>query len=315
MTVDQPARTVRIDEASGQRIDNYLARILKGIPRSRIYQMIRKGEVRVNGGRVKPTHRLHAGDRVRIPPVRQAVNAAQAFIGERQLGVLEAAILHEDDRLLVLDKPAGLAVHGGSGVAFGAIEALRRLRPGVPLELVHRLDRDTSGVLLISKRRSTLRALHAHLRAGTVEKFYRLIVHGQWPHTLTRVEQPLTRYLTPSGERRVRVDPEGKPSLTTFEIEAHAAQATLLTAELHTGRTHQIRVHCRAAGHSILGDAKYASEAELAWDLARGVRRLSLHASRITLPEDGGVRTFEAPMPAELHTLWQRLERSAPEDG
>lgn len=306
------ARLVEIREDDGQRIDNFLVRELKGVPRSRIYQMIRKGEVRVNGGRVKPTRRLQSGDRVRIPPVRQGVLPATAFIGEGQLQALSDAILHEDERLLVLNKPAGVAVHGGSGVSFGVIEALRRLRPGAELELVHRLDRDTSGCLLVAKRRSVLRELHALIRAGDVHKHYRLIVHGIWPRHLVRVDRPLTRFVTASGERRVRPDDAGKPSLTSFQLAAQAATASLLTAQLHTGRTHQIRVHCQLVGHSILGDEKYASAEELEADQKLGVRRLCLHASRIEIPWSRSARVFQAPLPADFEAVWRRLERSAP---
>lgn len=313
---DRPrVSVVVIDAESGQRIDNFLVGHLRGVPKSRIYQMIRKGEVRVNGGRIKPTYRLRSGDQVRIPPVRLAEPVAAAFIGDAQLESLATAVLHEDDRLLVLDKPAGLAVHGGSGVAFGAIEALRRLRPGTDLELVHRLDRDTSGCLLVAKRRSALRELHALIRAGELIKTYRLIAHGSWPVELKQVDRPLTRYLTGSGERRVRGDSEGKASLTTFRVDAHAASATLLTAQLHTGRTHQIRVHCREAGHSIAGDEKYAAPEELAADRRLGIRRLCLHACRIEIPWSHEPRVLEAPVPTEFLAAWRAFERSAPEHG
>jgi len=303
-------RVVEIDEDSGQRIDNYLVRVLKGVPRSRIYQMIRKGEVRVNGGRIKPTYKLQSGDQLRIPPVRLTAGPAETFIGQARLDDLAGAVLYEDDRLLVLDKPAGLAVHGGSGVSFGAIEALRRLRPGASLELVHRLDRDTSGCLLVAKRRSSLRELHALIRAGSLNKTYRLIVHGHWPVDLDRVEAPLTRYVTISGERRVRGDQQGKPSLTTFQLDEHAAAASLLTARLHTGRTHQIRVHCRLAGFSIVGDEKYASVEELAADRALGIHRLCLHASRIEIPWSRPAQVVEAPLPVDFQRAWQLLSAS-----
>jgi len=306
---------MQIGEEAGQRIDNYLVRHLKGVPKSRIYQMIRKGEVRVNGGRIKPTHRLCEGDQVRIPPVRQASAEAPSFIGQTQLDSLAAAVLYEDERLLVLDKPAGMAVHGGSGVSFGVIEALRRLRPQAELELVHRLDRDTSGCLLVAKRRSTLRALHELIRSGALIKTYRVIVHGTWPATLVRMDEPLTRYLTPTGERRVRGDEAGKPSLTTFDVDAHAKGATLLTARLHTGRTHQIRVHCRLAGHSVVGDEKYAAPAELAADRNAGIQRLCLHASRIEIPWQQDPRVVEAPLPGDFQHIWRQFERSASEHG
>lgn len=294
------------EEGVGQRVDNFLTRILKDVPKSRIYKMIRKGEVRVNKGRVKPTTRLNQGDKLRIPPVRTRPATEEAFIGSRQLALLEASILHEDERLIVLNKPAGIAVHGGSGVSFGVIEGLRRLRPTCSLELVHRLDRETSGCLLISKRRSALRRLHEQIRAGALDKQYRMIVRGVWPDGLERVDVPLHKYVTASGERRVKVSDEGKQSLTSFAVISGGASATLLKAMLHTGRTHQLRVHCLHTGHGILGDEKYRSDAEELEDRAAGVTRLCLHAERIVLPDD---ITFEAPVPADFQQIWQRLVR------
>jgi 23S rRNA pseudouridine955/2504/2580 synthase len=307
----QSARIVDVGEAVGQRIDNFIVRILKDVPKSRIYRMIRKGEVRVNGGRIKPTYRLQPGDQVRIPPHRARPAGQPAFMGSAQLNRIEQAIIHEDDRLLVLNKPAGLAVHGGSGVSFGAIEALRRLRPDQSLELAHRLDRDTSGCLLIAKKRSALRQLHERFRDGTLTKTYTLIAHGAWPEKQRPIALPLTKYLTHSGERRVRTDPQGKPSKTTFRIQAQApgGGATLLSAELHTGRTHQIRVHACATGHSIFGDEKYASPAELAADRGLGIQRLCLHASRVGIPDGDSLQTFECPLPAAFSAAWKTLEQ------
>lgn len=269
--------------------------------------MIRKGEVRVNGGRVKPTTRLNAADRLRIPPVRTRPPSTDAFIGSRQLEALEAAILHEDDRLLVLNKPAGIAVHGGSGVSFGVIEGLRRLRPEASLELVHRLDRETSGCLLVAKRRSTLRALHEQIRSGTLGKEYLLMVRGRWPDDLAHVDAPLHKFVTATGERRVRVSAEGKPSQTSFEVISRAPTATLLRATLHTGRTHQLRVHSLHAGHGILGDDKYTDDEALAADRAAGIDRLCLHAARLVLEDE---RVFEAPLPDALERVWRALEQA-----
>ncbi len=300
-------RVVEVGEdGAAQRVDNYLTKILKDVPKSRIYRMIRKGEVRVNGGRVKPTTKLKASDQLRIPPVRTQPPAADAFIGSRQLDILEAAILYEDEKLLVLNKPAGIAVHGGSGVSFGVIEALRRLRPQCSLELVHRLDRETSGCLLVSKRRSMLRRLHEQIRDGALDKRYQMIVRGVWPTSLQQIDAPLHKFVTGSGERRVKVSPEGKPSRTGFEVLSGAPQATLLAATLHTGRTHQLRVHCLHAGHGILGDDKYASEPERVADKAAGIQRLCLHADRIVLT-DGSA--FDAPLPADFQRIWERLSR------
>ena len=303
------ARVVDVEENAGQRIDNFLVRILKDVPKSRIYRMIRKGEVRVNGGRIKPTYRLKTGDKVRVPPHRARPEGQPACLGSAQLSRIEAAIIHEDERLLVLNKPAGLAVHGGSGVSFGAIEALRRLRPGQSLELAHRLDRDTSGCLLIAKKRSALRKLHEQFRTGTLTKTYTLIAHGTWPRKELQINMPLTRYVTSSGERRVRTDPAGKPSRTTFRILAHGSGATLLSAQLHTGRTHQIRVHACATGHSISGDEKYASPEELAADRVLGIQRLCLHAARLEIPDGDSSRVFECPLPAAFVAAWQIFEQ------
>jgi len=317
--VRQGVRIVEVaDDAVGQRIDNFLTRLLKDVPKSRVYKMIRKGEVRVNGGRVKPTLKLRLADQVRVPPVHVAPVAAPAFIGSRQLEILAAAILYEDERLLVLNKPAGIAVHGGSGVSYGVIEGMRRLQPGANLELVHRLDRETSGCLMISKRRSMLRTLHEQMRTGAIGKHYHAIVRGSWPDSLRRVDVPLYRYVAANGERRVRVAPEGKPSLTTFTVDARTETASLISAELHTGRTHQIRVHCQHAGHGVLGDDKYATDTECQWDRDHRVRRLCLHAGRIVLPDGGG--TFEAPLPPDFRQIWRRLEQSGsgtagPENG
>ena len=299
---------VRVGEHSGQRIDNFLVRELKDVPKSRIYRMIRRGEVRVNGGRIKPTYRLKAEDRVRIPPHFARESGSQPFVDPRHLDRLEGAILHEDERLLVLDKPAGLAVHGGSGISLGAIEALRLLRPAATLELVHRLDRDTSGCLLVAKRRSTLRALHEQLRLGRIVKHYRVIVHGHWPKERRTVSEPLEKFVAPNGERRVRVSPAGRASRTSFEVEAQAGIATLLLAELHTGRTHQIRVHTRHLGHSIIGDEKYSTDEELSVDRRLGINRLCLHAQSLTLTLDGQARSFESPVPGEFQAAWRALE-------
>lgn len=304
---DSKVRKVTVADEVGQRIDNFLLRTLSDVPKSRIYRMLRKGEVRVNGGRIKPTYRLEAGDEVRIPPYWRSRQTRETFIGSEQLSRVEAAIIFEDDDLLVLDKPAGIAVHGGSGVSFGVIEALRRLRPHDRLELAHRLDRDTSGCLLVSKHRRALSRVHASIRAGTMGKRYALIVHGLWPDFRTSVHLPLQKYVTHSGERRVRVDPAGKESLTEFSVEARSACASLLTAQLITGRTHQIRVHSAASGHSIVGDTKYAPAADVAVCKRFAIERLCLHAEEVVLPWDQGERRFSCPRPAEFARIWSQL--------
>ncbi len=311
---DSPGSGVRhliVGQEDGQRIDNYLLRELRGLPRSRVYRMLRKGEVRVNGRRVKPTHRLAPGDTVRVPPVRglpgTVTDDAPAVISAGVLAALEQSLVFEDDELLVLNKPAGMPVHGGSGLAFGAIEALRRLRPEADLELAHRLDRDTSGCLLVAKSRRRLLELHRALRDREVKKDYRLIVLGRWPRRLRTVRLPLRRYLLGSGERRVRVADDGKPSRTDFEVLACTDAASLLSARLHTGRTHQIRVHASASGHPVAGDSKYSSPAQQAAVAAVGVHRLCLHAEALVLILDGRKCRFSAPVPADLEAAWAAL--------
>jgi len=302
---------VAIDsELAEQRIDNFLLSRLKGVPRSRVYRLLRTGEVRVNKGRVKPDYRLAAGDEVRIPPVRRGSDeAAGAVIGPRPLHQLEGAILYQDDDLLLIDKPAGMAVHGGSGVSFGVIEALRQLYPMQALELVHRLDRDTSGCLLVSKCRSGLRRLHELMRAGTVEKRYLALLKGPIDWDRQRVNAALRKNLLRSGEREVRVDPEGSPSVTLFRRIQVFTTATLVEARLLTGRTHQIRVHAAHLGHPILGDEKYGDPVANREMRRFGLRRLFLHASTLSFPLSGQGKGFEmtAPLPAELQFVLERL--------
>jgi 23S rRNA pseudouridine955/2504/2580 synthase len=302
------AKTLLIDDsADGQRIDNFLLKTLSRVPKSRVYRMLRSGEVRVNGGRKKPTYRLCAGDAVRIPPHHADPAPAEKFIGDRTLAELEASILFEDQDLLVVNKTAGLAVHGGSGVPFGLIEAMRRLR-GPEIELVHRLDRDTSGCLLLAKHRSALTRLHQALRDGTARKHYRLIVQGAWPEGLDSVRLALHKYQTESGEGRVRVAGDGKPSRTDFTVLDRAADATLLEAHLLTGRTHQIRVHAASSGHAIVGDSKYSAEADFAAASRLGIRRLCLHAQSLSIPWEDGQRRFECPVPDDFADAWQLLK-------
>ena len=293
-------------QAAGQRIDNYLLRELPGVPKSRVYRMLRKGEVRVNGSRVKPTYRLQGGEKLRIPPLRDATPAAPvpAFIGDQLLTTVEDAIIYEDDHLLALNKPAGFAVHGGSGLAFGIIEVLRRLRPDDQLALVHRLDRDTSGCLLVAKDRGTLLALHRALRERTVSKQYVAVVHGRWPRRLRTVRLALERYHTASGERRVRVSSSGKPSRTDFEVLSVGDSATLVRAHLHSGRTHQIRVHAQASGHPVVGDEKYASPEQQALAAARGIKRLCLHAETLVFEHGGHRLRLHAELPEDFQEAW-----------
>ena len=303
---------VSTDQA-GQRVDNFLLARFRGLPRSRVYRLLRRGEVRVNGGRIGPDHRLQAGDRVRLPPVDLPPPRLPQQAPTRQLDELGARILYEDERLLVLDKPAGLACHGGSGIRYGAIEALRQLRPNQPfLELVHRLDRDTSGCLLIAKRRSTLRALHEQLRAGAVKKRYLALLIGHLGSRRQRVDAPLARYER-GGERLVRVDPAGKPAATVFHVREYFPRALLAEAELLSGRTHQIRVHAAHLGCPLAGDAKYGdrqAEEELG-DI--GLKRLFLHAAELEIAPIEGVRAcrFSSPLPSALESVLIRLRQQS----
>jgi len=307
---------VRVDEESdGQRIDNFLLRVIKGVPRSHLYRVLRRGEVRVNKGRIKPDHRLQAGDLVRIPPMRMSQPGPPSQAPESQLARLERGILHEDERLLVIDKPAGLAVHGGSGLSFGLIESMRQLRPGRELELVHRLDRDTSGCLVISKRRSALRELHQLIRDTGMDKRYLALIVGELSRPEVVVDAPLKKNVLRSGERMVTVDPqEGKPARTIFRRQRRFTDAgqvfTLVEAELVTGRTHQIRVHAAHLGTPLAGDPKYGDEAINRALKRHRLGRLFLHAAVLTFRLTYMERPLrvEAPLPDELEQVLSALE-------
>jgi 23S rRNA pseudouridine955/2504/2580 synthase len=295
------AVAVEVDAGSdGQRVDNFLLRVCKGVPRSHIYRVLRTGEVRVNSRRVVATYRLQLGDRVRIPPIRIDKSAP------RRAPPAELPIVFEDDSLLVLDKPSGIAVHGGSGVSFGVIERLRSARPEARfLELAHRLDRETSGLLILAKRRPALVALHAALRDGLVRKRYLVLVKGRWRDDKRSVSLPLKKALTRSGERRVSVDRAGREALTLFRRVRAVPGYTLLEAELMTGRTHQIRVHLAHLGFPILGDDKYG-DFEMNRSLAkRGLKRMFLHAAALDLqhPSTGAPMRLASPLPPELEAF------------
>jgi 23S rRNA pseudouridine955/2504/2580 synthase len=308
------ANHLAVDEAGvGQRVDNFLLRVLKGVPKSHIYRILRSGEVRVNRKRVKPDARLALGDDLRIPPVRTAVGTKPAARPSRTIAL---PVLYEDEALIAIDKPPGLAVHGGSGIRFGLIEQLRAERPQAKfLELVHRLDRDTSGVLLVAKKRAALLALHATLRDGDADKRYQVLVKGRWRDAMRRVELPLAKFLTGQSERRVRVEREGgKTARTVFYRRKVWADAvppcSLLEAELHTGRTHQIRVHLTHLGFPLAGDDKYG---DFAWnrELAKqGLKRMFLHAWRLSLPHpiSGQQLSLESPLPADLAAFVARQD-------
>ena len=309
-STNQQVRLLVIDaEQEGQRIDNFLKTQLKGVPKSLIYRIVRKGEVRVNKKRIKPEYKLEIGDEVRIPPVRVAEENA---LPSAKLSSIQAQILYEDEALIVLNKPAGMAVHGGSGLSFGVIEGLRALRPESRfLELVHRLDRDTSGCLLVAKKRSALRSLHEQLRLKSMRKQYAALVRGQWQNHVKVVNAPLLKNVLQSGERIVRVNPEGKPSETRFRVMMRFAEATLVEASPITGRTHQIRVHTAHAGHPIACDDKYGEAEFDARMRALGLQRLFLHASRVTFVHPGSQKemSFEAPLDPHLQQLLQVLTR------
>jgi 23S rRNA pseudouridine955/2504/2580 synthase len=292
------AHTLEVgEEAAAQRIDNFLLRHLKGVPKSHVYRVLRSGEVRVNSGRVKPEYRLQAGDRVRLPPIRTAER--KGFSGKP----LEFPIVYEDAALLVLDKPAGVAVHGGSGVSFGVIESLRASRPQAKfLELAHRLDRDTSGLLIVAQKRTALVELHRMLREGEVTKEYLTVTRGQWEGAGRELRESLHKYVDAKGERRVAVHEDGKEAVTRVRVVRTSAAFSLLQVSLLTGRTHQIRVHLAHAGHPVLGDAKYG-DFELNRRLEKaGVRRLFLHASRLAFAHPLSRERIElkAPLPAEI---------------
>ncbi len=303
------ARLAIIGEGEeGQRIDNYLLRELKGVPRSHVYRLVRGGEVRVNSGRVDQTYRLCAGDRVRIPPVRVSASASTRPAPPTVLATLP--ILYEDAALIAINKPAHLAVHGGSGVAFGVIEQLRIGRPQAKfLELAHRLDRDTSGVLLVAKKRSALTVLHTAWRAGAIEKQYLALVSGAWERAGQVVAEPLFRYLTQEGERRVRIDREGQSARTVFRRIEAGPIATLIEADLETGRTHQLRVHLAHLGTPILGDEKYGDFALNKLLAKRGLKRMFLHACRMRMkhPLTGDQLDLVAPLPEDLSSFAQRM--------
>jgi len=299
------------EDQDGQRIDNFLRTALKGVPKSMIYRIVRKGEVRVNKGRVKPDSKLKAGDTVRVPPIRTAKEGDPVQVSKELLEKLEAAILYESDALIVINKPSGLAVHGGSGIQLGLIEAMRQMRPDSTfLELVHRLDRDTSGCIMVAKKRSMLRHLHEALRQGRgVSKIYHALVIGRWDSSTQKVDAPLKKNELVSGERIVRVQEDGKASMTMFKVIRRFANiATLVEAKPITGRTHQIRVHAQFAGHPIIGDEKYGVETVNSQMQNEGIKRLFLHAAALTITlADGEKLHFKAPLEKKLSAAVDQL--------
>ena len=306
-------------DADGQRLDNYLLRIAKGVPKSHIYRIVRAGEVRINKKRVTVDTRLALGDELRVPPIRVATQPKPARV--KPIDDQDLPILYEDEHLIVVDKPAGLAAHGGSGVSFGLIERVRASRPNQPyLELAHRLDRETSGVMILAKTRKALVRLHEMMRDGQVHKSYRTLVLGDWVNDRQHVKVPLFKYVTSSGERRVRVDEEkGLPSHTIFQLIERFGDVSYLSVDLKTGRTHQIRVHAQYCGHPLVGDEKYGNfgmnKAIAKGCLGIPFKRMFLHAAHLSFkhPVTGAPMEISAPLPREcdelITTLRARKER------
>ncbi|MFD0738214.1 RluA family pseudouridine synthase [Lysobacter koreensis] len=306
------ARTVRVsDDRDGQRLDNFLLGQLKGAPRSLVYKLVRSGQVRVNGGRAKAERKLEAGDEVRIPPLRLSEPGEKGTPPKGFMDALEAAIVFEDARLLALSKPSGVASHGGSGISFGAIETLRALRPGTTLELVHRLDRDTSGLLIVAKKRSALTEMQALMREeGGIAKRYLALLAGRMPDGVMSVDAPLHIGLRQGGERHVQVNAAGKPSLSHFRVLERRGGQSYCEVRIETGRTHQIRVHSQHIGHAVAGDDKYGDPAvnkKLREQV--GLKRMFLHASTLEFALDGGKAPYllNAPLAPELLEVLDRL--------
>ncbi|GMR17235.1 MAG: 23S rRNA pseudouridine(955/2504/2580) synthase RluC [Gammaproteobacteria bacterium] len=304
-------RKLRIDaEAAGQRIDNFLRRELPGVPKGRLYRILRRGEVRVNGGRVRAEYKLKAGDEVRVPPARISVGAAPA--PQAAAARIAACILYEDKKLLVIDKPAGTAVHGGSGISHGVIELLRAARPELrDLSLVHRLDRETSGCLVLAKRRSALRELHQEFREGRVEKNYLALVVGDWQLGEHLVDAPLLVRHRQNGERHVVVSSAGKAAQTRMRLSRTFGKFSLLQCQPLSGRTHQIRVHALSAGYPVAGDERYGDAATNRRLRKAGLQRLFLHAQSIAFPDQHGNELhFTSPLAQDLeHFLHQGIRR------
>jgi len=303
-------RVVVDAERAGQRLDNFLLGQLKGAPRSLIYRLLRTGQVRVNGKRAKPDSRLEGGEEVRIPPLRLAEGGVPDTPSKSLLERIEASVIFEDRSLIALNKPSGIASHGGSGISFGAIELLRAARPKQPLELVHRLDRDTSGVLVLAKKRSALTELQRLIREGALEKRYLCLLVGRLPRQQQTVDAPLEKSLLQGGERMVKVTAAGKPSVTHFKLIEPAGPHSYGEARIETGRTHQIRVHAQYIGHPLAGDDKYGDRAANLALKGVGLKRLFLHAAslRFALQDGQTPYVFNAPLPEELRAVLDRLQ-------
>ncbi len=311
MNSNKPQKTavslVEISAAQlNQRLDNFLLKRLDNVPRTRIYRIIRKGEVRVNKKRSKPDYKLQIGDQVRIPPVHLDQEKPQKSRPPKHLlNRLEKTVLFENNDILIIDKPAGLAVHAGSGVDYGVIDAMRLLYPQTEIELVHRLDRDTSGCLMLAKNRQALLAMQTLLRGNQLSKNYIAVVQGNWPRELTEITQPLQKFHLPNGERRVQVDASGKPALSKVRLLRGGKHYSVIQVELVTGRTHQIRVHCQSQGHAVCGDDKYGDSEFNRRLRQRRIKRLMLHAASLELPHSDYTSevVINAPLPAEFELL------------
>lgn len=300
------------EDNSDQRLDNFLITHLKGVPKSHIYRIVRKGEVRVNKGRIDVKYRLVTGDIVRIPPVRVAERTEESFVTQNLKDALLQGILFEDDAFLILNKPAGFPVHGGSGISSGIIEGLRLIRPEAHfLELVHRLDRDTSGCLLIAKKRSALRKLHESFRDDQVQKTYQALLTGQWARKKLVVTAPLLKNISKGGERIVVISQSGKAAETLFKRLQLFRNATLVEASPKTGRTHQIRVHAASLGHPIVGDERYGLDDVNRFFKNKGYKRMFLHAETLKFqhPVTGAVMSVTAPLPSHLANLLKHEEQ------
>lgn len=311
-TVASAPQIVTVDAShDGQRLDNFLLRVLKGIPKTHVYRIVRTGQVRVNKGRIRPDYRLRSGDQVRIPPLRQAQASTPATAPEATCRAVAAAVLYEDGQLLVLDKPAGLAVHSGSGLTYGLIEALRQMRPSAPfLELVHRLDRETSGCLLVAKSRPSLLALQQQLGGSEMTKAYLALVAGQWQGGARTIDAPLQKNVLRGGERMVQVDAGGRAARTHFRPVAVYQQSSLMEIRLETGRTHQIRVHAAHIGCPLAGDSKYGMTEFNREMKDNGLRRLFLHAHHLAFrhPASQQELHISAPLGTDLQHVLDQLE-------
>ncbi len=311
-TTRHPVRLLTIDSGhAGQRIDNFLMTTLKGVPKSLVYRLLRTGQVRVNKGRIKQTYRLQINDIIRVPPISVPAEGAQETPSKGLCNAIRESIIFESDKLIILDKPSGIAVHGGSGVQHGVIEIMRAIRPGEKgIELVHRLDRQTSGCLLLAKNRSVLLELHELLRENMIDKRYYALVQGDWEGEARTVDLPIAKERTDSGTRIVRVDADGQPSITHFSVVRRFGEMTLLEAKPLTGRMHQIRVHAAHIGHPILGDEVYGKRILNRQLKKQGLKRLFLHAHALNfmLPSSMKKISVSAPLSPELGAFINSLE-------